>query len=109
MSGQLDRELFRVITHLVSSAPVSLEETPVLAAFRMVDGAHRLMDLAAASDVFPEDEFLSWARQDYLDHFNLVMTDQVAFEEWLTGYVQAFTREALRRVRDEGTTPAEAG
>jgi len=109
MSGQLDRELFTVITHLVSSAPVSLEETPILAAFRMVDGAHRLMDLAAGSDAFADDEFLTWARQEYLDHFNLVMTDQVAFEEWLTGYVQAFTREALRRVRAEGTAPVDAG
>jgi hypothetical protein len=101
VSGQLDREMFKVITHLVSSAPVSLDETPILAAFRMVDGANRLMALAEESDAFAEDEFLVAARQDYLAHFNLVMTDQVAFEAWLMEYVRGFTKEALRRVTTE--------
>jgi hypothetical protein len=105
MSGQLDREMFKVITHLVSSAPVSLDETPILAAFRMVDGANRLMALAEQSDAFAEDEFLVAARQDYLAHFNLVMTDQVAFEAWLMEYVRGFTKEALRRVTTEEADP----
>jgi hypothetical protein len=106
VSGQADRELFKVITHLVSSAPVSLDETPILAAFRMVDGANRLIALAEANEEFADDEFLSAARQDYLAHFNLVMTDQVAFEAWLMDYVRSFTNEALRRVSEEGTEPA---
>ncbi len=105
MSGQLDREMFKVITHLVSSAPVSLDETPILAAFRMVDGANRLMALAEESDAFAEDDFLTAARQDYLAHFNLVMTDQVAFEAWLMDYVRSFTTEALRRVTTGESAP----
>jgi hypothetical protein len=99
MSGDLDPELFKVITHLISSAPVSLEETPILAAFRMVDAAHRLMALAAASEAFTDDAFLSEAQSDYLAHFNLVMTDQVAFEAWLADYVRKFTVEARDRTR----------
>jgi hypothetical protein len=98
MSEDLNQELFKVITHLVSSAPVSLEETPILAAFRMVDAAHRLMALAADSDAFSDDGFLDAAQADYLAHFNLVMTDQVAFEAWLADYVRSFTVEARRRV-----------
>lgn len=94
----LDQELFEVITHLVSSAPTSLGETPSLAAFRMVDGANRLMALAERNDAFTDDAFLAEARADYLAHFNLVMTDQVAFEAWLGEYVRTFTREALRRI-----------
>lgn len=97
MSAYLNQEMFKVITHLVSSAPTSLEETPSLAAFRMVDGASRLMALTEESDAFEDDEFLRRARLDYLDHFNLVMTDQEAFQAWLAQYVQAFTREARRR------------
>jgi len=98
MSEDLNQKLFKVITHLVSSAPVSLEETPILAAFRMVDAAHRLMALAADSDAFFDDGFLDAAQADYLAHFNLVMTDQVAFEAWLADYVRSFTVEARRRV-----------
>lgn len=100
----LDQELFEVITHLVSSAPTSLEETPSLAAFRMVDGANRLMALAERSEAFADDEFLREARADYLAHFNLVMTDQVAFEAWLGEYVRTFTLEALRRVSTQSAT-----
>lgn len=97
MSADVNQEMFKVITYLVSSAPTSLEETPTLAAFRMVDGAHRLMELAEASDAFVEDEFLRQAHADYLAHYNLVMTDPQAFETWLAEYVRSFTREALRR------------
>jgi hypothetical protein len=67
----------QVITHLVSSAPVSLEEAPILAAFRMVDAAHRLMALATQSNAVAEDAFLAQAQTDYLAHFNLVMTDRI--------------------------------
>ncbi|WP_232665187.1 DUF6092 family protein [Pseudonocardia sp. TRM90224] len=90
----MDERLFEVITHLVASAPTSLEETPSLAAFRMVDAAHRLMAIVEG-----DDAFLAEARADYLDHFNLVMTDQVAFDAWLGEYVRTFTGEALRRTR----------
>jgi hypothetical protein len=77
MYVDLNQELFKVITHLVSSAPVSLEEAPILAAFRMVDAAHRLMALATQSNAVAEDAFLAQAQTDYLAHFNLVMTDRI--------------------------------
>jgi hypothetical protein len=63
------------------------------------------MALAEQSDAFAEDEFLTAARQDYLAHFNLVMTDQVAFEAWLMDYVRGFTKEALRRVTAAESAP----
>ncbi|MFF0448900.1 DUF6092 family protein [Streptomyces sp. NPDC004609] len=100
MSGNLDQKLFEIITHLVCSAPVSLEETPVLGAFRMVDAASRLMELAEKDEAFGRDEFLSRARADLLAHVNLAMTDQPAFEAWLAENVESFTREARRRARD---------
>ncbi|MEV6908684.1 DUF6092 family protein [Amycolatopsis sp. NPDC051071] len=86
------RELFAVITHLVTSAPTSLDETPILAAFRMVDAAGKLMALGA-----PDDEFLRAAHADFTDHATLVLTDQAAFREWLDEYVRHFTRETLNR------------
>jgi hypothetical protein len=97
MPHDLDRELFKIITHLVSSAPLSYEETPALAAFRMVDAAHRLMSLAENSDALADDEFLREAHRDYLAHFNLVMTDEKGFRDWLGEYVARFTKEAIRR------------
>jgi len=98
-ADELNQQLFEIITHLVSSAPTSLEETPSLAAFRMVDAAHRLMTLVEQNDAVADDEFLRAAREDYLAHFNLVMTDQAEFDAWLGEYVRTFAREALRRVR----------
>lgn len=86
------RELFATITHLVTSAPVSLDETPILAAFRMVDAAGRLMALGP-----PDDEFLRAAHADLTEHATLVLTDQAAFREWLDEFVRLFTREALNR------------
>ncbi|MGW6456909.1 DUF6092 family protein [Streptomyces sp. NPDC055078] len=102
MSGSPDQKLFEIITHLVCSAPASLDETPVLAAFRMVDAANRLMELAETSDAFRQDEFLSAAKADYLAHLNLVMTDQAAFEAWLGENVRSFSLEARRRACDTG-------
>lgn len=99
MSAELDREIFEVITYLVSSAPTSLQETPSLAAFRMLDAAQRLMALVEKSDAFGPDEFLRSAQSEYLDNFNFVMTDQARFNAWLAEYVQSFTREALQRAR----------
>ncbi|MQA02432.1 MAG: hypothetical protein GEV07_06805 [Streptosporangiales bacterium] len=105
MSENLDQEVFAIITHLVSSAPTSLQETPSLAAFRMVDAAHRLMELVEGSDAFQDDEFLRSARADYAANFNLVMTDPDKFDSWLAEYVQSFTREALRRARAGAHVP----
>lgn len=86
------RDLFAVITHLVTSAPTSLDETPALAAFRMLDAAGRLMALVA-----PDDDFLRSAHAEFTEHATLVMTDQAAFLQWLDEYVRRFTREALSR------------
>lgn len=99
MPTQLDRDIFDVITYLVSSAPTSIQETPSLAAFRMLDAAQRLMTLVEQSDAFEPDEFLRSAQSEYLENFNFVMTDQERFNTWLATYVQSFAREALHRAR----------
>lgn len=96
----MSEDLFEIVTHLVCSAPTSLAETPSLAAFRLVDAAHRLMRLAELAD----DEFLRQAAAEFGEHATLVMTDQPAFDAWLAEYARGFTREALRRAR-----AAEAG
>lgn len=97
MADDLNSALFEVITHLVTSAPTSLEETPTLAAFRMVDAANRLMSLVEDGTTGGSDEFLQQARAEYQAHRDLVMTDQAAFETWLADYVRTFTREARSR------------
>ncbi|WUI02621.1 DUF6092 family protein [Spirillospora sp. NBC_00431] len=87
--------LFGLATHMVSSAPLAFDETPVLGAFRLLDAANRLMALADA------DEFLAEAHADYLAHMSLAMTDQAAFRQWMSDYVARFAREALRRTMEE--------
>ncbi|HEY2041325.1 MAG TPA: DUF6092 family protein [Jatrophihabitans sp.] len=99
-----DQELFHAITHFVCSAPVSLEESRVLGAMRLVDGAHRLMLLADGHDVFRDDPFLVEARADYEAHVDLGMSDPAAFKNWLDSFVARFVAEELRRARAAGTT-----
>lgn len=97
-------ELFDVVVYLVNSAPTSLGETPSLAAFRMVDAAHRLLDLLERSTSDPDQlAFLAAAKSDYQSHYNLVMTDQQAFQEWLPQFVRRCTEEAMRRMADDPT------
>lgn len=97
---KVEQDLYDIVVYLVNSAPTSLGETPSLAAFRMVDAANRLLSvLQQVSD--PEDTeqatFLATARADYEAHYNLVMTDQDAFQRWLPDFVRLCTEEAMRR------------
>lgn len=105
MSKDLDQEIFAIITHLVCSAPTSLQETPSLAAFRMVDAAHRLMALMDENDALSSDEFLQTARAEYAANHALVMTDPDRFDTWLAEYVKSFTGEALRRANAGSHVP----
>jgi hypothetical protein len=95
--------LFDVVVYLVNSASTSLGETPSLAAFRMLDAASRILALIEPGN---EDEaaFLDAMRSDYDQHFNLVMTDQEAFQRWLPDHVRICTREAMRRIGVDTTT-----
>ena len=97
MNQPAEDELFTVIAHLTSSALTCIEEPPVLAAFRMVDAANRLIQLAGQEVPSDADTFLGAAHADYLEHMNLAMTDQPAFEEWLADYGRSFAHEARRR------------
>lgn len=99
MTENHDQELFGVITHLVCSAPVSLDETHLLGALRLMDAANRLMRLASGSTVFAADPFLDEARADYDAHAMLGLTDQAAFIAWLDRFVERFTAEAVVRVQ----------
>src|SRR5699024_5067212 len=92
-------DLFDVVVYLVNSAPTSLGETPSLAAFRMVDAAHRLLQILDVSNEDPKQaEFIAAAQADYEAHYNLVMTDQEAFARWLPNFVRLCTEEAMRRM-----------
>jgi hypothetical protein len=99
-----DQDLFEIITHLVCSAPTSLDETRVLGAFRMVDAARQLIQFAARNDMFSDDPFLAEALVDYEAHVNLGLTDQDAFVTWLNSFVERFATEELARVRARGAS-----
>lgn len=92
-----NQELFHAITHLVCSAPVSLDESRILGAMRLVDGAHRLMVLAGSQDAFRDDRFLVEARVDYEEHVALGLSDPTAFTKWLDSLVARFVTEELTR------------
>ena len=94
----LEQRLFDVCAYLANSAALSLAETPSLAAFRMVDAVHRLVDLA--HEMGPAaDGFYAEVAADYAAHRNAVMQDQEAFDRWLPSFGASFTTEAVRRAR----------
>lgn len=105
----LEQRLFEVCAYLANSAALSLAETPSLAAFRMVDAAHRMVDLVQEVDPTAAD-FYREAAADYAAHFNLVMQDQDAFDRWLPSFGAMFTTEAVRRARQaqSGNTQASS-
>lgn len=100
MSRQVPPEqaLFDILVYLVNSAPTSLGETPSLAAFRMLDAAHRLAEvLQQQTTDLAQQQFLAEVRADYQAHHHLVMTDQTAFQQWMPDFVRLCTEEAMRR------------
>ncbi|MGI8946628.1 MAG: DUF6092 family protein [Ornithinimicrobium sp.] len=95
---KVEEDLFDIVVYLVNSAPTSLGETPSLAAFRMMDAASRLLAVLQRTTSDTEQQtFLAEARADYDAHYNLVMTDQEAFKQWLPDFVRRCTEEAMRR------------
>lgn len=105
----LQGAIFDVAAYLANSAPTSLRETPSLAAYRMVDAAARLIALLHPSNE-EQRRFLQQARTAYEEHFNLVMTDQQAFERWLPEFATLHNEETLRRLTDptEGESAANS-
>lgn len=95
MDENLTEELTKVVVYLVASAPTSLEETPTLAAYRMLDAADRLIALLTADGV--DDEFLASAQEEFRANSALAMTDQSAFLIWLDAYARAFARQSITR------------
>ncbi|MFI6901337.1 DUF6092 family protein [Nonomuraea sp. NPDC050394] len=93
-----DCALYETVTLLVCSAPLALDETRLLSAYRMLDAADRLMGIMADHD----DDFPRRARADFAAHRMLAMTDQAAFTDWMAGYVAGFAAQALRRTRAAG-------
>lgn len=103
----LEQRLFELCAYLTNSAALSLAETPSLAAFRMVDAAHRMVDLVQELDPDAGD-FYREAAAEYAAHYNLVMQDQEAFDRWLPSFGAMFTTEAVRRARGAGRDDEQA-
>lgn len=96
-----DREesLFAVAAYLSSCAPLSVEETPALAAYRMVDATGRiltLMECRTPADAAFRDDVLGRIAA----HGDKVMTDQPGFLTWLPELAELVAREAARRAAE---------
>ena len=99
MSTEMNRELFKIVAYLTTSAANAFDETLALGAFRMTDAAHRLMTLIEESAELADDEFLRAAREAYHETSNLVMTDEQEFRVRLERAAREVTAECLRRSR----------
>jgi hypothetical protein len=97
MTDEFDEELFSIMTYLACSAALSLDETPSLAAYRMVDATKRLMALVEGEGHHSKDPFLAQMLEKCQDNMDLVMTNQPMFDIWLSELARNFTLETRRR------------
>jgi hypothetical protein len=80
--------------YLVASARDTLESPPVYGAFRLVEAASRLVDLAGADDAF------LLATKAEIDAQKAVMVvEREQFAAWLDGLLVSLAREVKQRNR----------
>ncbi len=91
--------LFELVLYLVSSARLALDETPIYGSLRLVEGASRLVEAAAALGI-EADEFLTRGRDSIEGNKLKMIEDHEGYHAWLTDLLREFAAEAARRNLD---------
>jgi hypothetical protein len=95
MAPSIESQMFEVVTSMVTSCPVILDEPPIMAVVRIMTGAERL--IGALEDHSLADDFLTEARSEWLRIHTTMMSDPQSFAIWLDQFSARFVLEAKRR------------
>jgi hypothetical protein len=91
----LPSSMFDIIASMVTTTPVVLNESPLMATVRMMSAVSLLIEVLEQNG--HSDEFLSTARVDYEHDKTLVMDHPEQFISFLDDLTDRFVREVKRR------------
>jgi Family of unknown function (DUF6092) len=94
-------QAFELLTFLVTSARLCLDEPQYYGSFRLIDAASRMMSLMLDGDAVADREFYQRLRRDIEDRKALIMYDQEAYA--------ALLKDAAREVGRHLRTRSGAG
>lgn len=92
--------LFDFVLYLVTCARLHLDEKPIYGAFRMIEGASRLIEAAENLPGWEVDAFLSEQRAAIEANKARMTVDKDGFRGWLSDLAREMAAEATRRNLD---------
>lgn len=92
-----EEDLYELLSFLVSSAHLLVNEPEHYGSFRLIDAACRLVGFALESGRLEDDQFLREFKEDADGRKLLLMTDQEAFLQYLEDATRNVAREMKRR------------
>jgi hypothetical protein len=96
-----EENFYELLSFLVTSAHLSIEEPDLYGSFRLIDGACRLIDFALESGQLPDEEFVR-AFRDYADvRKHWMMTDEPGYLRFLEEATGKLARELKRQATEQ--------
>lgn len=92
-----EEDLYEMLSFLVTSAHLCVEEPRLYGTFRMIDAATRLIDYALEGRQLKEDQFLRGFKEDADKGKRLMMTDEQNYVGFLEDATRTLAKEMKRR------------
>ena len=92
-----EEELYELLSFLVSSAHLLVNEPENYGSFRLIDAACRLVGFALEGGCLEDDQFLREFKEDADQKKLLLLTDQEAFLQYLEDATRNVAMEMKRR------------
>lgn len=98
-----EEELYELLSFLVSSAHLLVNEPEHYGSFRLIDAACRLVGFALEGGSLEDEKFLREFKEDADQNKLLLMTDQEAFLQYLEDATRDVAKEMKRRATAQGS------
>jgi hypothetical protein len=95
-----EEDLYELLSFLVSSAHLLVNEPEHYGSFRLIDAACRLIAFALDGGGLEDDSFLRAFKEDADRRKLLLMTDQAGFLQFLEDATRDMAREMKRRANE---------
>jgi hypothetical protein len=92
-----EEELYELLSFLVSSAHLLVNEPEHYGSFRLIDAACRLIGFALESGRLEDDQFLNAFKENADQKKLLLMTDEAGFLQFLEDATRDVAKEMKRR------------
>jgi hypothetical protein len=92
-----EEDVYELLSFLVSSAHLCVDEPKLYSPFRLIDASCRLAGFALESGNLEDDQFLREFKEDAEKRKFLVTTDEEGFLQFLEDVTRRVAREMKRR------------